>query len=193
MARGWAGWPLRAIGRGSGRDSSSSSVACGSGLRSAKREGARRSRTSPARCGAAFPTGRICSARPPLQSLGPAVIDQAAQRVGHARLEDVGGMKEEMRDAVMPQGGIEQLPAVFGRADHHQVLRQQVDLQHVQEAAANRPRRPAGSRAASRPAESRSCPSCSARASGRSRCPPLRTSARNRAGLPSACNGSCSR
>ncbi len=42
-------------------------------------------------------------------------------------------MKQEMRDTMMPQSGIEQLRSVFRRAGHHKVLRQQVDLQHVQE------------------------------------------------------------
>ena len=70
---------------------------------------------------------------PPLQPLRPAVIEQPGQRISHAGLENVGGMKQEMRHAVMPQSGIEQLRSVFGRAGHHQVLRHQVDLQHVQE------------------------------------------------------------
>ena len=41
-------------------------------------------------------------------------------------------MKQEMGDTVMPQHGVDQLPAVFRRADDLQILRQHVDLEHIE-------------------------------------------------------------
>ena len=77
-------------------------------------------------------------------------------------------MKQEMRDAVMAQRGIQQLPAVLRRADDDQILREHVDFEHIQESRRIAFVVRAGNTAANRPAETRSCPSCSGRASGRS-------------------------
>ena len=42
-------------------------------------------------------------------------------------------MKQEMCDAVMTHGGVHELPAVLRRTDDHEILREHVDLEDVQE------------------------------------------------------------